>query len=293
MKKAVIALLFVFCTVCVQHASTKLSMNKVAGNVYQILGAGGNIGALMGPDSVLLVDTGDKPVAPEIKQAIATVSNKPIHEIIITHYHYDHVASISQLSSDAVVISHENARKSLAKDKKLTAVNGVYSPADSAILPRLTFQDSMTLHFPSEDVQVWHFPNAHTAGDAVVYFTKSNVVHMGDILFSGMFPYVDVEDGGNVLGMAEAVEKVLTLVPPDAKFIAGHGPVYTADQMRQYSAFLKDSAAMVDAAMKQGKTLKQIQSEGVLEKYDRFSNFVPTPLFTEFVYKSLQARSAK
>jgi len=292
-KKAILVLTWLFVATSLmfsQQPERKLTLTNVAGNVYQLTGMGGNMGALVGPDGVLLIDTAAGPVLPQIKQALAAVTDKPIRYVVITHYHFDHVGSNAQVSKEAPIIAHENVRQRMASEKKLPALNESYPPDAADALPAITYNGSMTIHINGEDVRLFHFANAHTDGDTVVYFPKSNVVHMGDELFAGSYPFVDVDNGGNVIGLADAVDMVLSLVPPDAKFIAGHGPVYTAAQMKDYSAFLKDSVNLVESAMKQGKTLDQMKTEGVLDKYDKMNGFIKTPQFTDFVYRSLQDR---
>jgi cyclase len=258
----------------------ELKTEKVAENLYTLDGAGGNMAFLVTDDGVLLIDTAAGPIAPAIHAAIKAVSDKPIKYVFNTHYHFDHVASNAEFAKEGtIIIAQENVRKRLATGAK---------PYPKEAWPTVTFDDEMTLYLGNEEVRFVHIPKAHTDGDGVVWFPKQHVVHMGDELFAGMYPYMDIGAGGNVIGLADAVDKVVAMVPADTKFIAGHGPTYTAEQMKEYSAFLRDCGSLVQAAMKQGKTLEQMQKEGVLAKYEKFDGFVKTPQFTEFVYESLK-----
>ena len=273
-------ILFVAAFAFAQQAAPKpaeLTTTKLADNLYTLTGSGGNMAFLVTDEGVLLVDAGTQPIAAEIRAAIKSVTDKPIKYIFITHHHHDHVASLAQLSKDAPVLAQENTYKRIA------------GQAPQAI----AFSDQMCLHMGGKGIRFIHpLASGHTDGDGVVWFVKENVVHMGDELFAGMFPYMDLDAGGNVLSLADSVDKVVAMVPPDTKFIPGHGPIYTAAQMKEYTAFLRDTAELVRAAIKQGKTLDQMKAENVLAKYEKMSNFVKTPQFTEWVYKSVQAKDA-
>jgi cyclase len=269
----------------------QLTTTKIADNIYTLTGAGGNMAFLVSDDGILLIDTAAAPLAPQIHAAIKAVSDKPIKYVFITHYHFDHVGSNEQLAKEATIIAQGNVRKRLSTDQMTLGRRFKALPAEA--WPTITFSDEMDLYLNGEDVRFIHpLANAHTDGDSVVWFTKEHVVHMGDELFAGMFPVIDIDGGGNVVGLADAVDKIVAMVPPDTKFIAGHGPVCNATQMKEYSAFLRDSVAIVQAAIKQGKTLEQMKSENVLAKYEKLNGFIKMPQFTEFVYQSVTAKAA-
>lgn len=288
----VTVLIFSFISAFAQQNAPQpqLTTTKLADNLYTLTGDGGNMAFLVTDDGVLLIDAAIKPLGPEIAAAVKTVSDKPIKYVFVTHYHYDHVGSLAQLSKEATVIAHENVRKRLSTEQ--TVLGNTTKPYAPEFWPTLTFTDEMHFYPKGEEVRFFHFPNAHTDGDGVVWFTKQHVVHMGDELFAGMYPFVDIDAGGNVVGIADAVDKIVAMVPADTKFIAGHGPVFTVEQMKEYSAFLRDTAVLVQAAMKQGKTLEQMKAENVLAKYDKMNGFIKSPQFIEFVYKSITTKKS-
>ena len=195
----------------------ELKTTKVAENLYALTGDGGNMAFLVTDDGILLIDTATKPLAPEIHAAIKAISDKPIKYVFLTHYHFDHVGASAQLSKEATIIAQENARKRLSSDQVVLGRNFKALPAEA--WPTITFNDEVDLYLNSEEVRFIHFPNAHTDGDGVVWFTKEHVVHMGDELFAGMFPVIDMNAGGNAIGLADAVDKIVAMVPPDTKFI--------------------------------------------------------------------------
>ena len=131
-------------------------------------------------------------------------------------------------------------------------------------LPILTFEHDVTVHLNGEDIRALHYPHGHTDGDSVIFFSKSNVVHMGDDFVTYGFPFVDLDAGGSIEGMTVAVEKVLPPLPADVKVIPGHGPVSNLEDVRKYIKMLKDTRDAVDKGIKQGKTLAQMKQEKVL-----------------------------
>ncbi len=133
-----------------------------------------------------------------------------------------------------------------------------------------------------------HYPHGHTDGDCVVFFKKSNVVHMGDHHFAGMFPFVDLEHGGDVVGMARNVKAVIDRVPPDVKIIPGHGPLSTLDDLKTYHRMLTGTTAFVRKRMDEGKTVEQIQSEGFPSEWDAWGKgFIKPGKWIDTIYKSL------
>lgn len=162
--------------------------------------------------------------------------------------------------------THENVRKRMAANDKFDDKPGTRAPQHA--LPLVTFDGRVSVHLNGEEIRGLHFPGGHTDGDTVVYFTGSNVVHMGDDFFNGMFPFIDLESGGTVKGYIAAIEKILADLPPDARVIPGHGTLATKADLQRYLAMLKDTAAIVEKGLQQGKTAEQLKKEKVLAAYD-------------------------
>ena len=132
-------------------------------------------------------------------------------------------------------------------------------------------------------------PSGHTDGDSIVYFTKSNVVHIGDNFVTYGFPYVDLTSGGSVKGLIAAINKVVHDLPPDVKVIPGHGKLSTIEDMKALSAKLKDCVKLVEAEVKKRKTLDEIKAAKVLAKYDDMGKgFVKADMFVEIIFKELK-----
>jgi cyclase len=269
------------------YSKVEVKATKVAGTVYMLTGAGGNIGVSSGEDGIVIVDDQFAPLAPKIKAALAGISDKPIKFILNTHYHGDHTGGNEVFGREAPIIAQENVRKRLQSGT--TFGTRVTPPAPKNALPVVTFDHKVTVHVNGEDIRAIHFPNGHTDGDAVIYFTQSNVVHMGDDFFNGGYPVVDLENGGSVRGMIADIEQILPTLPADVKIIPGHGPLGDKASLRAFADMLKATSGAVAAGIKAGKTLDQLKTDNVLAPWnDQWGKvFIKPDRFTETLYNDL------
>jgi len=266
----------------------EIKVTKVAGTVYMLQGYGGNIGVSAGEDGILIVDDEYAPLADKIKAALKGITDKPVKFVLNTHWHFDHTGGNPAFGESAPIIAHDNVRKRLASGGEIKAFKMQVPPAPKAALPVVTFDDKVTVHINGEDIRAIHFPSGHTDGDIVIFFPQSNVVHMGDDFFSGMFPFIDLESGGSVKGLIEDIAQVISMLPPDVKIIPGHGPLSTIDDLKKFEDMLRGSVAAVATAMKQGKTLDQMKQEKVLANYAGWGKgMLNADRFTEIVYNDL------
>ncbi len=262
---------------------------KVAGSVWMLVGAGGNIGVSVGDDGIVMIDDQYAPLAPKIEAALKTITTRPVRFILNTHYHGDHTGGNEHFGKSAPIVAHENVRKRLATG---TVVFGERTPpAAPGALPVVTFDDTVTIHLNGEDVRAVHTPHGHTDGDAVIWFTKSNVVHMGDQFFNANFPFVDRGNGGSVRGLIANIDHVLGILPDDAKIIPGHGPLSDKNGLRRFVAMLKATSAAVESGIASGKTLEQLKSEKVLAAWDSWGQgFIKTDFWITTLYEELTGR---
>jgi cyclase len=261
---------------------------RVAGSVYMITGAGGNIGVSVGDDGIVIVDDQYAPLAPKIEAALESLTDKPLRFILNTHYHGDHTGGNEHFGKSAPIVAHENVRKRLATT--ITRLGHTTPPAPKGALPVLTFNDSVTIHLNGEDVRAVHMPHGHTDGDSVIWFTKSNVVHMGDQFFNGMFPFVDVDNGGSVRGMIANVDKVLNVLPDDAKVIPGHGALSDKAGLRRFNDTLKATWAAVESGVNAGKSLDQLKADKVLAQWESWgTGFIKTDMWIETLHREVVA----
>lgn len=268
----------------------QIKVTKVAGNVYMLEGAGGNIGVSVGEDGILIVDDQFAVLAPKIKAALKGISDKPLRWIINTHYHGDHTNGNLVFGAEAPIIAHENVRRRLAEGG---VVFGEKKPAPKVALPVLTFGENLSVWVNGEEIKAIHLPPAHTDGDSIIHFTGSKVVHMGDDLVVGAFPYIDIEGGGTVKGLIANAEKMAEALPPDVKIIPGHGPLTNVQGLRDFAALLKAISAVIEDGIKQGKTADQLKKEKALAKWDKLGHgFVNPDTFIDMLYGDL-SRSTK
>ena len=156
-------------------------------------------------------------------------------------------------------------------------------------LPIITFDDSLSIHFNGEEIKALHFAGGHTDGDIIVIFSGSNVVHMGDHYFSGMFPFVDLASGGNVLKLIRNIDAILELLPEDVVIIPGHGPLSNIQNLRSYRDMLVGTTEYVRKLRDQGMDLKQIQAKGLESKWETWSKgFIDAQSWIEFIYNSME-----
>jgi cyclase len=262
---------------------------KVAGSVYMITGAGGNIGVSVGEDGIVIIDDQYAPLAPKIEAALDTITAQPIRFILNTHYHGDHTGGNEHFGKSAPIIAHENVRRRLAAGNKTPGRET--PPAPKAALPVLTFDRTLTVHLNGEDVRALHMPHGHTDGDSVIFFTQSNVVHMGDDFFNGMFPFVDIDGGGSVTGMIAAGEKVLSSTPDDVKIIPGHGALADKAALRRYVETLRATRAAVERGVKAGRTAEQLKADDVLKEWASWgTGFIKTDRWIDTLVRDLSMK---
>jgi cyclase len=270
-------------------SKVQVKATKVAGSVYMITGAGGNIGVSAGEDGIIIVDDQYAPLVPKIEAALKTISDKPLRFILNTHYHPDHTGGNEQLGKSAPIVAQENVRKRLKEGT--TTLFGPMAAQPKGALPIITFNDSLTLHLNGEDIRAVHFPGGHTDGDSVIWFTQSNVVHMGDNFFNGMFPVIDLDNGGGVRGMIRVVEKVASMIPADTKVIAGHGPLGDRDALRKFAEVLRGTADAVQAGIAAGKTADQLKTEKALAAWEDWGKgFIKSDMFIDLLYRDLSRK---
>ena len=267
-------------------SKVEIKASKVRGNIWMLNGTGGNIGVSVGPDGVLIVDDKFAPLAEKIRAALKEVGGGQLKFILNTHWHGDHTGANPVFGPEAPIIAHSNVRQRLATEQRRG--ERVTPPLDPKGWPVITFDDSVSVHFNGEEIRVLHFPHGHTDGDSVIFFTGSNVAHLGDDFFAGRFPFVDLDSGGDVEGLAENIAEVIDELPADAAIIPGHGPLSTLDDLKAYLGMLVETTNLVRDKMEAGKTLEQIKAEGLPEKWkDWGSGFISTERWLETIHQSL------
>ena len=232
---------------------------KVSGNVYMLVGSGGNIGLSIGEDGAFMIDDQFAPLTEKILAAVRTLTDQPVRFLINTHWHGDHVGGNENLGkAGAIIVAHENVRKSMSIEHFMEAFNRSVPASPEAALPIVTFTDAMTFHWNGDEVHVFHVEPAHTDGDSIIHFRKANVLHTGDTFFNGMYPYIDVSSGGSIDGVIAAADTALKLCNDKTKIIPGHGELADADDLRAYRDVLQAVRDRVRSLVDAGKTRDEV-----------------------------------
>ncbi len=268
---------FIFCIVLLSVSSAfgqdydkvQIKTIKTSGNVYMLMGSGGNIGVLAGDDGVFLVDDQFAPLTKKIKDAIGKISDKEIRFLINTHWHFDHVGGNENLGeTGSVIIAHENVRKRMSTDQFIEFFQKKVPASPKVALPIITFTQDLMFHLNGEDIHVFHVNNAHTDGDSIVYFRNSNVIHTGDIYFAGIYPFIDTSSHGSVNGVIDAAQHILSIIDDDTKVIPGHGLLSNKAELRAYVDMLISLRAKIAKLISDGKTLAEIQKTKPAQEFD-------------------------
>jgi glyoxylase-like metal-dependent hydrolase (beta-lactamase superfamily II) len=273
-------------------SKVEIKATKVAGNVYVLEGLGGNIGVSVGNDGILIVDDQFAPLADKIRAALKTLDQGKLRFILNTHWHGDHTGSNVAFGPEGTIIAHDNVRKRLSTEQYNAFFKRKTPPSPKEALPVITFNQSLSVHFNGEEIRAIHFPQGHTDGDSVVFFTSSNVVHLGDDFFAGSFPFVDLDSGGSVEGLTKNIGELITKIPAGAKLIPGHGPISTVDDLKAYHRMLVETTDIVRKKIAAKKSLEAIKKEGLPAEWNSWgAGFIKTEAWIELIHRSLTAKS--
>lgn len=271
-------------------SKVEIKTEQLAPGVAVLFGAGGNIGVSYGEDGTILIDDQFAPLTPKIQKAVTDLGAQPVKFLINTHWHFDHSGGNENMGkAGAVIMAHDNVRVRMAAGA--TVAGNVIPPAAKAALPVITYPDGLKLHLNGEEVRVIHVPAAHTDGDSFIHWTKSNVIHMGDLFMLQIsFPFVDVGSGGDVRGFVTAADKVLAIANDQTKIIPGHGAIATKADLQNHRNMIAGTISKVEAGIKAGKTLEQIKAEKPADGYGvKADGFITADTFVETVYKQLKS----
>ncbi|UCG62307.1 MAG: MBL fold metallo-hydrolase [Candidatus Zixiibacteriota bacterium] len=266
-----------------------ISAQQLAGNVYMLSGRGGNIGVLIGEDGTLQVDHPNAELYPKTAEKIKELGGGPARILVNTHYHLDHTGGNELISqSGAVTIAHENVRKRQMSGNSIAYFQIQHPPLSGQWLPDIAFEIGLTLHFNGEEIEVYHVGPAHTDGDAVVYFKNANVVHVGDIFFNEIYPFIDLENGGNFEGLIKAIDDILAKINENTHVIPGHGPVTDYAGFKAYRDMLATIMNRVQGMVDDGRSLEEIIAAKPTVEFDEGNQgFIPADDLVKFVYDDL------
>lgn len=264
----------------------EIKTTKLTNSIYMLEGSGGNIGLCTGNDGAFIIDDQFAPLTKKIVSAIAKVTDKPVQFVINTHWHYDHTGGNENLGKEgAIIVSQENSRRRMQADQFLGSPPQKQAAYSSDGLPKITFAESMNFYYNDETIRVFHIADAHTDGDAIIYFEKSNVVHMGDVFVRYGLPFIDESNGGNVNGMIATIDTVLKRINANTMIIPGHGQLSKKQDLEDYNNMLRTIRDRVNSQMDKGKTLDQIIASDPIKDFEKKGMGVKE--FVKTVYDSI------
>jgi cyclase len=285
------ALLATTGSISAQEKKVEFSTFQLSDTIYMLRGRGGNVGVSSGEDGLYIIDDQVQPVTSQLLQAIGKISDKPIRFIINTHYHADHTGGNETIGkSGALIIAHDNIHKRMTTEQVSIFMKNTTPPYAKDALPVVTFNDQISLHFNGETATAYHVAHGHTDGDSIIHFPASNVIHMGDMYFNTLYPYVDLDAGGSIQGMVHAADLALSLADDGTRIIPGHGPLGVTEDLRTYRDYLIKASANVQTLIDEKLSLQQIIAAQPTAEWDEDlgKTWITPAQFVTFIYNSLK-----
>ncbi len=267
-------------------SKVEIKATKLSDTAYMMTGSGGNLGLSVGEDAVFLVDDQFAPLSEKITTAIAQITSKPVRFILNTHWHFDHTGGNENFGkAGAILVAHDNVRKRMNSEQFIEFMRMNQPAAPKAALPVVTFAAGLTFHLNGDEIRVIHVPRAHTDGDAIVHFVKSDVIHMGDTYFNGFYPFIDTSSGGTIDGVVAAADQVLAIATDTTRIIPGHGPLSNKAELKVYRDMLATLSARVKKMIADGRKIEEITASNVSADFDEKwgKGFIPPNKFAEMI----------
>ncbi len=286
----VAAMLLVLPVAAQDFDGVEIKTTRISGHVWMLEGAGGTLGVSAGEDGIFLIDDQYAPLSPKILAAIATIQKGPVEFVLNTHWHGDHVGGNENMGkAGSLIVAHDNVRARMSTDQFMDFLQKDVPASPKGALPVVTFSETVTFHINGDTLRVVHVPAAHTDGDALVHFARADVIHMGDLYFSGMYPFIDLSSGGTIGGVIAGLEKALALSGAKTRFIAGHGPGSGREGLEGYLKMIRGVRNRVAELKTSGKTLEETVAAKPTADLDEVwgQGWIQGDQFVEFVYRSL------
>jgi glyoxylase-like metal-dependent hydrolase (beta-lactamase superfamily II) len=252
-----------------QEPEAEVRAEPVAGGVHVLYGSGGNIGVSVGPDGVFLVDDQYAVMTPRITEALGRITPQSPRFVLNTHWHGDHTGGNENLAAKgSLIVAHDNVRQRMSTEQFNEFFQRATPASPAGALPVVTFNDSVSFHLNGDEIRGVHVPNAHTDGDVFIHFRKANVIHTGDLVFAGRYPFIDIDSGGSVAGVIAAVDRMLALADDGTRIIPGHGDVTDKAGLAAYREMLVATSKRVRELARAGRTVEEVLAAKPTAQYD-------------------------
>ncbi|PWF44674.1 MBL fold metallo-hydrolase [Massilia glaciei] len=274
-------------------SKVQVKSEKLNDTTYMLIGAGGNLAVAFGPDAVFVVDDQYAPMTPKLKAAIAALTSEPVKFVLNTHWHGDHTGGNENFGkAGATIVAHENVRKRMSSDQLIAFFSKPVKASPKQALPVVTFGRDVTFHLNGDEIHVFHVPNGHTDGDAIVHFKNGNIMHLGDLFFNKSYPFIDISSGGSVAGVIAAADQALALANEDTKIIPGHGPLAGRADLQAYRDLLRTVAAKLMAHKRDGRTLAEVVAAKPSAEFDALwgKGFITPDAFVTMLWQDINRK---
>ncbi|HIG21695.1 MAG TPA: MBL fold metallo-hydrolase [Henriciella marina] len=274
---------------------TPVETTDLGDGIYMLTGRGGNIGVLSGEDGTFVIDSQYADMAPALLSAIEDISGEAeVRFLLNTHWHGDHTGgNVPMADTGATILAHDGVRTRLTTENssQMGGETRVTPPAPEAAWPLVTYSEEIRVHLNGQTIHIIHLPDAHTDGDSAVYFEEANVLHTGDVMFSGRFPFVDVWSGGTFAGYIKALSTLYDLTNDETRIIPGHGPESTREDIKKLRDMMVAAVAAVEEEMSGGASLEAVQAANPLAPWagEWDWGFINAERFTALIYTDLSS----
>lgn len=275
-----------------QQAPAPIKATRLSEHLAVLMGDGGNVGVVLSPDGLMMIDGGLPDRAQDLLRAVSTeVDEHKITLLFNTHWHFDHIGCNETLGAQGVkIMAHENVKKRLSVKTTMESMNRTFDPLKPEGLPAKEFSKGGKLSFGKEKIEFTHVPTAHTDGDTFLFFPGPNVIHTGDLLFNGFYPVIDYSTLGWVGGMANAAAIILKVGDPNTHIIPGHGPMATKADLQATHNMLATVTDRMEKMFKEGKSADEVVAAAPTKEFDaKFGHGAFKPdVWTRIAYTSVQ-----
>jgi cyclase len=269
-------------------AAAPVTSAPLGPNLTMLAGPGGNVVVLNGADGKVVIDTFVQPAWNNLKAALDKIGNQKIATVIDAHWHFDHADNNGAFRKEgATIVAHDNCKKRMSEAHELLGAKFPPSPADA--LPTQTFAATRRIDANGDQLMLGKVPNAHTDTDIYIKFQKANVLHLGDVFFNGMYPFIDASTGGSINGMIDGVNFSMKQADKATKIVPGHGPLGDLAALTSFRDMLVTSRDRVAKLKKSGQTLQQVIAAAPTKDLDAVwgKGFFPPNDYVALVYNTL------